>query len=82
MTRSLLRMTIGLNISHSFHDRTWKPLAPTQPRMGRQSAKNPVVIDLIDSDSDVEIIHHAIVILDDETPPKPGSSRPTTQQVG
>lgn len=49
--------------------------------MGRRPAKNPVVIDLVDSDSDIEIIHHAIVILDDEKPPKPGPSRPTTQQV-
>jgi hypothetical protein len=49
--------------------------------MGRQPAKNPVVIDLVESDSDIEIIHHAIVILDDETPPKPGPSRPKRQQV-
>ena len=52
--------------------------------MGRQPAKNPVVIDLVDSDSDsdIEIIHHAIVVLDDEVPPeKPGRSRRTPQQV-
>ena len=44
--------------------------------MGRQSAKSPVVIDLVDSDSDIEIIHHTIVVLDDEAPPQP-----TTRQV-
>lgn len=44
--------------------------------MGRQPAKSPVVIDLVDSDSDIEIIHHTIMVLDDETPPEP-----TTQQV-
>jgi len=49
--------------------------------MGRQPAKNPVVIDLVDSDSDIEIIHHAIVIPDDETPPRPGRSRPTIREV-
>ena len=49
--------------------------------MGRQPAKSPVVIDLVDSDSDIEIIHHTIVVLDDDTPPEPGPSRPTTQQV-
>jgi len=50
--------------------------------MGRQPAKTPVVIDLVDSDSDVEIIHHTIMVLDDEVPPaKPGPSRPAPQQV-
>lgn len=49
--------------------------------MGRQPAKSPVVIDLVDSDSDIEIIHHTIVVLDDETPPEPGPSRPATLQV-
>ena len=49
--------------------------------MGRRPAKSPVVIDLVDSDSDIEIIHHAIVVLDDERPPEPGPSRPTTWQV-
>jgi hypothetical protein len=50
--------------------------------MGRQPAKKPVVIDLVDSDSDIEIIHHAIVVLDDEAPPvKPDRSRPAPQQV-
>lgn len=50
--------------------------------MGRQPAKTPVVIDLVDSDSDIEIIHHTITVLDDEVPPaKPGRSRPAPQQV-
>lgn len=50
--------------------------------MGRRPAKDPVVIDLVDSDSDIEIIHHAIVILDDETHPEPGpSKREVMQQV-
>lgn len=49
--------------------------------MGRRRAQNPVVIDLVDSDSEIEIIHHTIMILDDETPPEPGPSRPTTKQV-
>lgn len=50
--------------------------------MGRQPAKKPVVIDLVDSDSDIEIIHHTIVVLDDEVPPaKPGRSGPALQQV-
>jgi len=49
--------------------------------MGRRPAKSPVVIDLVDSDSDIEIIHHTIVVLDDETHPEPGPSTLTTQQV-
>jgi len=50
--------------------------------MGRQPAKKPVVIDLVDSDSDIEIIHHTIVVLDDEVPlAKPGRSGPALQQV-
>ena len=49
--------------------------------MGRQPPKSPVVIDLVDSDSDIEIIHHTIVVLDDEAPPKPSLSRSTLQQV-
>lgn len=73
-------MTIDLSLSHLFHDQTWGLLAPNQSRMGKQRTKDPVVIDL-DSDSDIEFIHHAFVILDDETPPKPGPSRPATQQV-
>ena len=46
--------------------------------MGKQQTKKPVVIDLIDSDdSDIEIIHHSIMVLDDEMPPaKSGPSRP------
>ena len=49
--------------------------------MGRQPAISPVVIDLVDSDSDIEIIHHTIVVSDDEAPPEQGPSRPTTRQV-
>lgn len=50
--------------------------------MGEGQLNNPVVIDLnSDSDSDIEIIHHAFVITDDGTPSKPGPSRRTTQQV-
>ena len=50
--------------------------------MSRRPTKKPVVIDLVDSDSDIEIIHHRIVVLDDEVPPvKPGRSRPAPQQV-
>lgn len=68
----------GLSISLLYHERYW---APNYSLMRRQPAKSPVVIDLVDSDSDIEIIHHAIVVFDDEAPSRPGPSRPTTQRV-
>lgn len=79
--RSLWQMKINLTSHSCATIKLEQPWAPVQPHMGRQPAKSPVVIDLVDSDSDIEIIHHTIVVLDDETPPKPGHSRSTLQQV-
>ena len=74
-------IVIDFTISRSFHDQPWKSPTPSQPRMGRRPTKDPEVIDLVESDSDIEIICHKIPISDDEIPPKSGPSRLTTQQV-
>ena len=84
------RETIGMSATRSLRRTRLEHLAlvpRSEPdnsgryNMGGRPAKSPVAINLTDSDDDIEIIHHIIVVSDDEAPPEQGPSRSTIQQV-